>query len=476
MKFSSILTKVALTAFCLLLFDSPARSQSPAPLTDRERELLNRIDTLEARINALEAKSTGGATAPAPPSASPAPPAAGKETTQGAPPTSNAVLPEANAPKASASPLAFSDGTTLNFSVDGYYGYNFNHPIGRINFLRSNDVLSDSFSLSQVGLIVERPADLTADRRWGYRIDLMFGQNTETLQGSGLNEPRPQVYRNIFQAFGSYIVPVGSGLQVDFGKFASSLGIEGNYTRDQLNYSRSYLFNALPFYHMGLRSTYNVNPKLSLQYWLVNGENQTEDFNGFKSQAVLIAYKPNAKLSWNVNYYEGQEQRDLFPAGNSAIPTLPTQPGLSIESVSGPHNGRTHIIDSYASYTFGSKWSAALEGDYVLNRQASNSAPTRFYAGAGYLHRQLTKTVALNGRFEYLNDRRLFTGLAQDLKEVTATALFQPAEGFQARIEYRRDFTNQNFFLTNNPAFLVRSQNTATIGLNWWSGGKSGSW
>lgn len=44
---------------------------------------------------------------------------------------------------------------------------------------------------------------------------------------------------------------------------------------------------------MGVRATYNVNDKLSLQYWLVNGANQTEDFNGFKSQAALITFKPN---------------------------------------------------------------------------------------------------------------------------------------------------------------------------------------
>ena len=32
--------------------------------------------------------------------------------------------------------LAFLRGTTLNFGLDGYYGYNFNQPIGRVNLLR----------------------------------------------------------------------------------------------------------------------------------------------------------------------------------------------------------------------------------------------------------------------------------------------------------------------------------------------------
>jgi len=138
------------------------------------------------------------------------------------------------------------------------------------------------------------------------------------------------------------------------------------YAKDQLNYSRSYYYNFVPFYHMGIRATYNVNDKLSLQYWLVNGSGQAENFNGFKSQAAIVNIKPNKNISWNINYYEGQEQRDLVALYNPVIPTLPTQPGLSTEPVTTPHNGREHIIDSDASFNFGEKWSATLEGTMSL--------------------------------------------------------------------------------------------------------------
>ena len=43
---------------------------------------------------------------------------------------------------------------------------------------------------------------------------------------------------------------------------------------------------------MGFRSSYNLNDKLSVQYWLVNGANQTEDFNKYKSNAFLFTIKP----------------------------------------------------------------------------------------------------------------------------------------------------------------------------------------
>ncbi len=42
--------------------------------------------------------------------------------------------------------------------------------------------------------------------------------------------------------------------------------------------------------------------------------------------------------------------------------------------------------------------------------------------------------------------------------------------------EWRRDFSNQPFFSTNTLGLLKRDQNTATLGLVWWWGGKQGAW
>src|SRR5215472_14202158 len=109
--------------------------------------------------------------------------------------------------------------TTLSVGVDTYYSYNFNHPVGRVNLLRAYDVLSNEFSLNQASVIFEHAPDVAAGRRWGGRLDLQYGQATDTLQGNPSNEPRPDIYRNIFQAYGTYVAPVGKGLNIDFGKW-----------------------------------------------------------------------------------------------------------------------------------------------------------------------------------------------------------------------------------------------------------------
>ena len=345
--------------------------------------------------------------------------------------------------------LDFFQGTTINLGIDGYYGYNFNRPVGRVNLLRAYDVSSNSFSLNQANLIVERAADVRAGRRFGASLDLQFGQATETLQGSAVNELRPQVYRPVFQVYGRYIFPLGNGLTVDFGKWASAMGIENNYTKDQINYSRSYYFNFLPFYHMGVRATYQFNNFVTLTYAVVNGTQQTEDFNGFKSQMMFLTLHPAKTVSWNINYNGGQEQRDVVPALNPEFPSGPTQPGLPNIPIIPTPNGHLHIFDSYVTWTASPKLTLAAEADYVINRIFSQSTPTHVSGGAGYAHYQLTPKVSLAGRTEYLSDRDgLFSGTTQALKETTLTYEYKFADGFLVRTEWRRDFSNQPFFLT----------------------------
>ena len=153
----------------------------------------------------------------------------------------------------------------------------------------------------------------------------------------------PDILRPLFQAYGTYIFPVGNGLSFDFGKFASALGYEGNYTKDQINYSRAYWFNFLPFYHMGFRTTYAVNDKLSVTNWLVNGANQAEDFNGFKSTAFLVNLKPTSRFLWNLNYYVGQEQRDLVPSVNP-VTIASHQPRPPVKPIVRGANGRFQVL------------------------------------------------------------------------------------------------------------------------------------
>ncbi|MBV9479872.1 MAG: porin [Acidobacteria bacterium] len=377
--------------------------------------------------------------------------------------------------------LAFLKATSISLALDTYYAYNFNHPVGRVDVLRAYDVLSNEFSLNQASVIFDHPTNASEGRRWGGRLDLQFGQATDTLQGNPSNEPRPQIYRNIFQAYGTYVAPLGKGITIDFGKWGSSIGIEGNYTKDQINYSRALWFDFLPFYHMGIRASIPVSDRLSFNYWVVNGTNQVEATNGFKDELFGFTAKPKKTVTWTMNYYLGQEHPDR----QLAPPTSPiaVQPGLSFQAIRPAPDGRTHIFDSYATWQPTAKLTLALEGDYFIARLwkdaafGRSSAPSHVDGGAAYLQYQLTRKIALATRAEYLSDRGgLFSGLTQALKENTVTFDYKPVDGFLMRYEWRRDFSNEPSFLSDVQGALNKQQNTATVGLIWWWGRKQGSW
>src|SRR5260370_17154294 len=133
-----------------------------------------------------------------------------------------------------------------------------------------------------------------------------------------------------------YVGRVGKGVDVGCGKGGSSLGIEGNYTKDEVKYSRSFFFDYLPFYHMGVRATYWVNDKLAFNYWLVNGTNQTEPTNSYKDELFGFTAQPTKNISWTTDYYVGQDHPDVSPATNC---TVPLHPRLSVQHINPPATG-----------------------------------------------------------------------------------------------------------------------------------------
>ena len=462
------LFRISLFAAVSLPASLCAQTQPPDDLTNEVAQLRALVIQLQGRVQDLEARLP----------AAPAPPVQTAAATAQVP--ADQSLPSAN-PSSQAAIPSWPTGTTFNVLIDTYYGYNFNNPIGRYNLLRAYDVLSNAISLNQAAVVIENAPDAANGKRYGARLDLQWGQATETLQGNPANEPRPEIYRNIFQAYGTYVFPVSRGLTVDLGKWASSLGIEGNYTKDQLNYSRSYWFDFLPFYHMGVRANYKLSDAVGFNYWLVNGTQQTEPYNGFKDEMFGLNLQPHKSVNVTINYYLGQEHPDViyYPNGVPATvpPDLPEIQGTPFQPITNAPNGKLHIFDSYVSWQPSTNLTLALEGDYLIQRLLRTSSPSHTDGGAVYASYQFSPRVAFAGRAEYLSDRGgLFTGANQALKETTLTARYKMGDGLMALGEWRRDFSNNAYFLTDTLGRIKKEQNTATLGLIFWWGSKQGLW
>ena len=374
-------------------------------------------------------------------------PAAGQPAQPAAPATAS---PAQTAPSGPLGHLSF--GATF----EGYYQFNWNRPPDRVMPLRAYDTRSNVFSIQQTAIVIESAPSVADGRRFGARVDLQFGQATETVQGNGANEPRPDAYRHLWQAYGTYVFPVGRGLQADFGKFASNLGYETNYAKDNNHFSRAYLFNFLPFYHMGVRLTLPVSDKVTLMYALTNGIQQTEDFNTFKSSHVTAIIKPVSSLAWTTSYYAGREQPD------GGLPDGP--------------DGVFRVIDSYVTYTASPKLTLGVDANYVTNEVRKADESISLQGTGAYARYQVSAPAAVSLRYERLDDEGLFGGIEQVLQEFTATFEHKFADGFLARAEFRRDWSNVRFFPGSRSGNLRRHQNTALVGLVWRFGNKSGAW
>lgn len=404
-----------------------AKVGPPAKVAD-PAELARALTELEARIHELEAKLAKLT------EATPKDAAKAEEVTA----LKREVATLQEDAKKDAGFLNFFRGTEISGTVDGYYGYNFNHPDKDFNIGRNFDFYHSNFNLNYLELVFEKKNDL--NDRLGYRFDLGFGPTADWVHS--VDPAGGEVVKHFQQAYLSYVAPVGSGLTIDFGKFVTQHGAEVIETKDNFNYSRSFLFAyAIPYYHTGLRVKYTFNPKITGVFYVVNGWNNFLDNNGGKTLGFQVVLNPTSRLSIIQNYMVGPEQ----PADNTHW---------------------RHLSDTLVTYQASSKLTLMGNFDYGRDR-LSDGRGVHWMGFAGYFRYAFTDKFSIAPRYEVFDDHDGFTtGLTQTLQSFTLTPEFKLANNLLARFEFRRDFSDENFF-SKSRGRLVGSQNSLLLGLTY---------
>jgi hypothetical protein len=379
-----------------------------------------------APATAAPATTTAPASAPAAQAPAAVPAAQGTDATPATPAP----------PTWSAGPIDFSG------IVDGYYGYNFNHPASQTNQLYNFDDKANQFSLTMAKVSLAHTADPV-----GFQVDVGFGRAFEIFNRQS-SEKASDTFRFIEQAYLSLKPAKAKGFELDFGKFVTSAGAEVIETNGNWNYSRSLLFAwAIPYYHFGVRTSIPIGKYFTGGVQVVNGWNNVGDNNNGKTVG-LTGVITTKKFSWSSNYYVGPE--------NDKNALNPTGTGLR------------QLFDTTVLFTPPGKMNAYINFDYGrnVNFPVTTPAASVWYGIAGALHYQATSKIAFTPRLEWFKDRDGFsTGVAQDLKEFTITGEYKMVEGLLARLEYRRDWSNQPFFDRGNNPAVFKHQNTLVLGV-----------
>jgi hypothetical protein len=322
---------------------SPANAniEAPAPLTERERWLLDRVEQLEKRVADLESVShpivsPGDTSAIQPELSAPAIATATSALSLGALPGSSTSLAtkgpadldqqaadknKAPAANTKADPFTFADFTWLNgtartkespmdtkfftpeIRADVDYVYSFNHP--------KDDTIGGSSEVFRHGEVQVTQLGVGGDFHYDNvraRVMTQFGLYSQTTSRNDASPARGQwdldnAYRYLSEAYGGYHFNALHGINVDAGIFMSYIGLFSYYNFDNWAYQPSYVSSNTPWFFTGVRVQIFPTEHLKIEPWVTNGWQSYGRFNNRPGLGFQILWRPTGWLSVLGNEY-----------------------------------------------------------------------------------------------------------------------------------------------------------------------------
>jgi hypothetical protein len=310
--------------------------------------------------------------------------------------------------------------TTFSGFVDLNFAWNPNTPANHQNFIPGTGTTAKRANEFALNLAqVQWTRGVSPEQPVGFTLSLVAGEGTEVVHAG---EPEGVgKFRNIYQASLAY--RLANGVVVEGGIYPSHVGMEGFYSKDNWNYTRSWLGEFSPYYQTGVKVSYPFNERWSGQIHLLNGWQIINDNNDEKAVGTQIAYS-NGGLSASLNTFFGDEGRMRKFA--DVVATYRVTPQLQIGG----------SIDA------GDQENASWAGAGAYARFAPND-------------RQ-----AFAIRAEHFRDPdNGITGAAQTLREATLTYEHRPRPNLILKLEGRYDESTADVFFdgdtTTDSQFLV---------------------
>ena len=298
----------------------------------------------------------------------------------------------------------------------------------------------DGFNLDAVKIGLEKPLDATQQWTAGYKVDLVYGADAQSLNTFGTSEDFA-----IQNAFLALRAPVGNGLDFKFGVFDALLGYETFTAGNNPNNTRSYGFGLEPTTMTGALMTYKFADWLSAAAGIantygptINGKAQwnggttgaygskAESYKTYTGQIALTAPEDMGFLAGSSLYFGIINGFNQASVGDSNAPGYPTSGGNQMNLyVGGTFNTPVKAVKLGASYDYAGTSSGGLWAN----------------AGAGYISWQAMEKLTIFGRGEYTwrNDGWTYAGMPSKVVAGTITVQYDLWENVLSRLELRWD-------------------------------------
>ena len=379
------------------------------------------------------------------------------ETKQQAVPVSGAVAPS---PEGGVVRTIGGDIQMTGF-VDTSFNWNFatpgvapggNNSTGN-STLRAFDRESDTFDLNNLQLNFKRPAPDKGGV--GFNAEFTYGTDAGIIQSAPFDTTSSF---SIQEAYAELKVPIGAGLTVWAGKFATLNGAEVIENYQNWNASRSFLFNlAIPFTHTGVRAIYNwLGGKISTTLGLVNGWDMVIDNNKVKDVEAQVKWTPNENFNIVQNFLGGSPVVDDMGDNRFLFDTVATWKPLPKDLPK---------LTLMGNYDYGA------QENVFKGVRGAKGGPTDWQGYAVYAKYDVNDWLTLAARWEqFWDDESIRTGTTglTNLWEMTYTADVKVYKNLLTRLEYRHDYGNSNRTRGNSGPFdgaSRRDQDTAGVSL-----------
>jgi hypothetical protein len=326
-------------------------------------------------------------------------------------------------------------GFVISGLADGYFTFNYNHPISGADQLQNFNLNYGQPELDLAMLTVDK-----SDQALGFHMEAGFGEAMRLIHATDPAAIDHPAFRYIKQMYVIAKPNHTHGAEFDFGEFVTSAGAEVLESSANWNYSHSLLFAwAIPYYHFGFRSSVPFTKELTVGFQVLNAWNTLWGNNTLDNIGVTLALT-KTKYTYTFNYYEGPNHL-------------------------GTTEGKRNLVDSTLLLTPNSKLNVYINADYVRdNRVGGGSDP--WYGLAGAARYQVAKKFAVAVRAEFFDDATGFsTGTKQVLKEGTITGEYKYSDHIIGRLEFRRDESDVPFFDRGAQAARTKQMSTVNVGL-----------
>jgi hypothetical protein len=337
----------------------------------------------------------------------------------------------------------------INGFVEGGFFYNASAPgagNGQPNFVWFPGPYPDRILLNQLDLQISKGLDSSKGFDWGFMVEQGYGTDFSFTHSHGMLDNRPPGNPNnqydIVQAYLQLLVPVGSGVTIQAGKFVGFLGEEVINPTQNLLYTHSYSF----FYGVAATVTgvefgytfakaLNGND-LTVYAGFTEGWNQSlRDNNGAIDFLGKVSGNITDKLSASFLAQIGPEAAGDNSNYWTTLEFIPS-----------------YAVSDQLTLTADCLYSVFPHGAVTVG---GNSA--QWYGIAAYANYKINPLVAANMRLEWYRDQGGFTtGTQASYYEATVGPQIHPLpndnifQWLEVRPEFRVDWSDRAVYNTSN--------------------------